>query len=318
MPLPSTYRRIAVGKLAIRNIANTPDHAPDFVIEDLISALNDRIARNDIHRYYLTDSRLMWCNRMAEDSHYYHLILEVGNKNVTGVSYLNFNTKVTRDIDKDDNEGSHYSSHILIKMDQDNAGHHLILIENVPGISISSVTSHLNWACRDARYNKEVVDNNNPIPYRPIFEIYGYQSKTIGEALEHGTLKDVELIGRRVNYDDGLDEDPIIEEVAQELRLTVNRNIGRDDAQQFFARLVENIRRHFREDDGAQVFVRIKTGDGQIKRTQVDYDGDEILEQMFVQNEVVSGFDPPLTQRHEAFRQDMIKKMIEVARRVDG
>ena len=144
MPLPSTYRRIAVGKLAIRNIASAPEHAPNFMIEDLIDALNDRISRDDIHRYYSTDSRLMRCSQSTEDDQYYYLILEAGNKNVTGVSYLNFNTKETRDIDKDDNEGSHYDSHILIKKEKDEFSHHLILIENVPGISISSVKNHLN------------------------------------------------------------------------------------------------------------------------------------------------------------------------------
>ena len=148
--------------------------------------------------------------------------------------------------------------------------------------------------------------------------IDGYQSKTIGEALEHGTLKDVELIGKRLNYEDGLDEDPIIEEVNQELRVTVNRSVSQDDARGFFARLRETIRSHFRPDADMQVFVRIKTEDGQVKRTQVDYDNDEILEQMFVQNEIVTGFNPPLAQRHEVFRQDMIQKMIDIAIGLDG
>ena len=68
--------------------------------------------------------------------------------------------------------------------------------------------------------------------------------------------------------------------------------------------------------DDTQIFVRIKADNGQIKRTEVHHNGDEILEQAFVQNEIVNDFDPPLTQRYEAFRQDMIQKMLEVANNV--
>lgn len=43
MALPSNFRWIVVGKLAIRNRANAPHYAPDFVIGDLINALSDKI-----------------------------------------------------------------------------------------------------------------------------------------------------------------------------------------------------------------------------------------------------------------------------------
>ena len=69
-------------------------------------------------------------------------------------------------------------------------------------------------------------------------------------------------------------------------------------------------------EDDTQIFVRIKVANGQIKRTEVHHNGDEILEQAFVQNEIVSEFDPPLTQRYEDFRRDMIQKMVEVANNV--
>ncbi|MDO6575487.1 hypothetical protein, partial [Staphylococcus pasteuri_A] len=82
---------------------------PDFVIGDLITALNDRIARDDVHRPYSKNSRLMWCTDLAEDDHYYRLILQVGDKNVSGVTFLHFETLETRDIEKDEDEGGHYA-----------------------------------------------------------------------------------------------------------------------------------------------------------------------------------------------------------------
>ena len=318
MPLPSKFRRIIVGKLTIRNIDNAPDTAQSFVIQDLIDALEDRIIRQDLYRSYSNDSRLMWCSRSEANDRYYHLMLEVGNKDVTGVSFLDFNTKSTRDINKTDNEGSHFDSHILIKRQCDDHGRHLILIESVPGISLTSVRDHIIWVCRNSRYEKVADDNGNPKRYRPIFEIDGYQSKTIREALQQGTLQDIELIGLRENHEDGLDEDPIIEQVFQEFRLTVNRRLNQPEAELFFTRLGQMLNDLAGPNLTAQTFVRIKAENGQVKRTEIDPNRDDVLEQMFVQNEIVSGFDPPLEQRHEAFRQDMLDRMAGIAITVDG
>lgn len=312
MPLPTSFRRIIVGKLTIRNIDNAPDTAQNFVIGDLIDALEDRINRHNFYRSYINESRLMWCSQSERMDQYFCLMLEVGNKDVTGVSFLDFDTKSTRDINKYDNEGSHYDSHILIKRESDEYDRHLILIESVPGVSLSSVRDHLTWVFRSPRYERVADD----VRYRPIFAIDGHQSKTIRDALQRGTLQDIELIAPRANNVDGLDEDPIIEQVTNEFRLTVNRRLSQHAAQQFFSRLYRWAIN--RPDVAAQAFVRIKGENGQVKRTEIDPNRDDILEQMFVQNEVVSGFDPPLEQRHNTIRQDMVDRMAEIAMMVGG
>ncbi|MBO0332607.1 hypothetical protein J0X12_03215 [Sneathiella sp. CAU 1612] len=317
MALPSNYRWIAVGNLAIRNRANAPHYAPAFVIGDLIAALTDRIAREDVYRPYSKSSRLMWCADLAEDNDYYRLILQVGDKNVSGVSFLHFETLETRDIEKDEDEGGHYAAHILIKKTADHLGRHLILIEKVPGIYLSSVKDHFAWVCKSALYEKEAQDDDGDTKrFRPVFEIDGHQSKTIREALRTGTLQDVEFIGHEENHGDGLDEDPIVEEVVHEARWEVKKRVTEDQAQTIFGRVGDFLGRFRDGADDTQIFVRIKAANGQIKRTEVHHNGDEILEQTFVQNEIVSEFDPPLTQRYEAFRQDMIQKMIDIANNV--
>ena len=319
MAVPSNYRWIVVGNLAIRNRANAPHYAPVFVLGDLIEALTDRIARNDVHRPYAKSSRLMWCADLAENDDYYKLILQVGDKNVTGVSFLHFETKETRDIEKDDDEGGHYAAHVLIKKAADQFGRHLILIEKVPGIYLSSVKDHLAWVCKSALYEKEAQDDDGETKrFRPVFEIDGHQSKTIREALRTGTLQDIEFISHEENHEDGLDEEPIVEEVVHEARWEVKKRVTEDQARTIFGR-IGGFLGSFRGGAGdTQIFVRIKADNGQIKRTEVHHNGDEILEQAFVQNEVVNEFDPPLTQRYETFRQDMIEKMIAVADAVGG
>lgn len=314
MALPSNYRWIVVGKLAIRNRANAPHYAPDFVIGDLIAALNDRIAREDMHRPYAKESRLMWCADLAEDDQYYRLILQVGDKNVSGVSFLHFATMQTRDIEKDEDEGGHYAAHILIRKVSDQHGRHLILIEKVPGIHLSSVKDHLAWVCKNHLYEKEAQDDNgNSKRFRPVFEIDGHQSRTIREALRTGTLQDIEFISHEENHEDGLDEDPIIEEVVHEAKWQVKKRVTEDQARTVFGRIGDFLGSFRGGADDTQIFVRIKADNGQIKRTEVHHNGDEIFEQAFIQNEIVSEFDPPLPQRYEAFRQDMIQKMLEVA-----
>ena len=317
MAVPSNYRWIVVGKLVIRNRANAPHYAPNFVIDDLIAALRDRIDRGDVHRPYSKNSRLMWCGDLEEDGHYYRMIFQVGDKNVTGVSFLDFVTKQTRDIEKAEEEGGHYAAHIIIQKTADQYGRHLILFEKVPGIHLSSVKDHLAWVMKSPLYEKEVRDDDgNPKRFHPVFEIDGHQSRTIREALRTGTLQDIEFISHEENHGDGLDEDPIVEEVVHEARWQVKKRVTEDQARSIFGRIGDFLGDFRGGVDDTQIFVRIKADNGQIKRTEVHHNGEEILEQAFVQNEIVSDFDPPLTQRYEAFRQDMIAKMLEVAENV--
>ena len=314
MALPLNYRWIVVGKLSIRNRKNAPDYAPDFNVSDLMGAMADRIARNDIHRSYNNDSRLMWCSRMGEEEDYHKILIEVGDKNISGFSLLNFGTLQTRDIEKDEEEGSHYSAHILIGKTSDQYGRYLILIEKVPGISISSIKSHMTWACNNQLYEKEVEDEDgNKRWFRPFFEIDGHQSKTIRDALRTGVLQDIEFMSHEENHGDGLDEDPIVSEEVYEARWSIKKRVTEDQALTVFEKAGNFIRDFQRGEEVPKVFVRIKSENGQIRRTEVEHNGNEILEQAFIQNEIVSDFERPLTQRYEVLRDDMVIKMIEIA-----
>ncbi|WP_143103468.1 hypothetical protein [Albimonas pacifica] len=317
MALPSNYRWVVVGKLAIRNRAKSPSYAPNFNLVDLINAMKDRKDRGDHYRMYSRNSKIMWCENVDKSNDYYKLIIQLGDKNVTGVSFLHFDTKKTRDISKELNEGSHYAAHVLIKKSPDKTGRHLILIEKVPGLHLSSVKDHLTWIFKNPLYEKSAKDDDGKDKsFRPVFEIEGHQSKTIREALRTGVLQDIEFISYEENHDDGLDEDPIIEDVVHEARWEVKKKVTEDQAKTVFTKVGDFFKK-FRDGDGErQIFVRIKADNGQIRRTEVHHNGDEILEQAFVQNEIVSDFDPPLPPRYEDFRQDMIRKMVEVAKNV--
>ncbi|SIR09402.1 hypothetical protein SAMN05421641_12443 [Paracoccus thiocyanatus] len=319
MALPLDYRWVLVGRMAMRNRANAPHFAPRFEVGDVISALRDRLGRQASHRPYANNSRLMWCSDVIENADYYVVMLQVGDKNVSGVSYVDFQTLNTRDIDKADEEGSHFSSHVLIGRTPDQQGRYPVLIEKVPGVHLASVKDHLGWACREPRYAKEVEDGEGNVrAFNPVFEIDGYQSKTIREALRTGTLQDVQFISHEENHEDGLDEDPLVQDVVHQAHWQIKRRVTEDQARTVFGRIGGFIRDFRGGVDTTQVFVRIKAENGQIRATEVSPVGDEILEQAFVQNEVVRNFDRPLTQRYNEFRNDMIQKMSDLARNLGG
>jgi hypothetical protein len=318
MPISKIYRWVVIGNLAIRNRKNAPHFAPEFSLADLYSAVETRINNNLTDRSYGKGSRLMWCSRISQDNEFVRLILEVGDKDVSGVSFVNFETRASRDVDKEEDEGGHYSSHILIRRQPDEHGCHLILIEKVPGIQISSVKDHMAWICNDPAFTKEVQDDDGKSKsFRAIFEINGHQSKTIREALQTGILQDIEFVSQEEIHPDGLDEDGIVQEIIHEAKWQVKRRVTEEQARSLFDRIGNFVRDFQGGQDHTHVFVRIKADNSQIKRSEIAQNADEILEQAFVLNEIITDFEIPLNSRHDDFRDDIIQKMMSLAANVE-
>jgi len=184
----------------------------------------------------------------------------------------------------------------------------------VPGIYLSSVGEHFNWICKHSDYEKEVVDDNvHAKRSRPIFKIDGYQSRTIRDALRTGTLQDIEFVSHEEDYPDGLDEVSIVREIIHETQWNIKRKVTEDEARSLFGRLRNFVKTLKGGREHTKIFIRIKTDSGQIKRSEIEHDGDGILEQAFVQNEMVSDFEQPLPQKYDCIRQDMIEKMLVLA-----
>ena len=315
MALSENYRWIIVGEVTIGNRANAPLYAPKFVIQDLIDAVTDRIKKGDAVRAYFNKSRLMWCTKITEDASYYKLILECGDKNVSDFAFVHFQTLVSRDSKKKEDEGGHYASHVLIKKAVDRYNRHLILIERVPGISLSSVKAYLSWACTEEYCEKPARDAKGKLKiFIPHIAIDGHQSRTIREALRNGTLHDIKFVGYKEDHE--LDEDPNIKEVVHQTTWEVQRHITEGQARKIFNRFAKTLEGFTRSEEYPQIFLRIKAENGQLKQTEVPHNGDEILEQAFVQNEIVQGFDEPLPQRYLEFRQDMIEKMQNLTKKL--
>jgi len=316
MALSSQYRWVVVGSLLMRNRKNSPYYAPNFTLDDLVRAMENRLQTDQFLRTYAKETRVMWCSSIDKDSHSVRFIIHTGDKNIAGISFLNFKTMESRDIDKEDNEGSHYSAHVIIQRNPILQGHHLILIEKVPGIYLFSVKDHFTWICNHPNYEKEGVDNDGTVKrFHSIFEIDGHQSRTVRDALKTGSLQDIQFISHEETYPDGLDEESVIREIVHKAQWDIKRKVTEDEARIVFGRVKNFLKKEKADRDHTKMFIRIKADNGQIKTSEIEYDGDEILEQAFVQNEMISDFEQPLTQRYKDIRQDVIGKMQAIAKK---
>lgn len=319
MALPTDYRWISVGKIKIQNRGHSPAGAPQHNLNDLISRLNTVQGSQEGKRVYQKDTRLMWCSPVVESDEYYSLLIQVGNRDVADSAWIDFDTEKTRNGGKKDTEGAHYCAHVLIKKQSDALGRHLLLSEKVPGINFTSLKAHFNWILSGATPKVFKVEGEDK-SYRGKSEIDGFQSKTLQQAMTSGTILDLQLVGHEAQ-EQGQDEADLIRETSRQVKLDVRRQVDADGARRLVHLGLDRLRGwEDVEDDSKELLVRLKSNDGQVKTVEVPVgDGDleddtnEALENAFMLNEKVSGFETPLTQYYSEIRQDMFEKLIQKA-----
>lgn len=319
MALPSNYRWIALGNLIVRKERRASPAAPETTLEEVVDVAKQRVSEGTQYREYSNQSRLMWFGSFAEHDDYHLFLAENGDKNTSGVSFIDFDTLTSRDVHKEENEGGHFTGHIAIAKRPTATGGHLILVERVPGIYLGSIKNHFAWICGDERLQKKYRDEGGKDKVaRAVFEIDGHQSSTIRDALQTGTLQDIQFIQSVEDHDDGLDEDQIIKDIVHQAKWDVKQRVSEEQATGVFNKMRTFFRDKFRKGDGeAHMFVRIKTSAGQIKRTEISDDEESVLEHAFVHNEVINQFDEPLAQRHDGLRDDVMEKILAIPGKLD-
>jgi hypothetical protein len=318
MALPITHRWIAVGNVILRNAKRAAGNAPTTTIDEIFAVAKDLLANsNQLRGYGQNKSRVMWLSNIEERNGFYWFLAEVGDQNVTDFAYLNFQTLKSRDVKKRANEGGHYTAHVAIsKAPLTKTSGHLLLAEKVPGVHLASLKDHLTWLTNDPRLSKLYKDDKGQDRISaPVFEVDGYESGTIGDALRGGTLQDIEFVQLVERHEDGLDEDSVVRQSLHEARWDVKQKVSVEQAKTVFSKARTFLHRKFRHKPNAdaKMFIRIKTAEGQIRRTEVDESDENVLGQAFIRNEIVKDFDTALAQRHDGLRDDMIGKMAAIA-----
>lgn len=267
----------------------------------------------------------MWCGPIAEDADFFSILVHVGDKNISDVAFVDFNTGASRETGKLDSEGGHFCSHVLLKKTPDAFGRHLIMAEKVPGIHFASLKSHFNWALQHPNAVKTMILNGEPRPYKGTTEIDGYQSKTVMQAMTSGTVLDVQFVGHQA-LTGGLDEAAIIREKVNEVKWGIGRQLNAEETSSLIRRGIDFLRGWDDVEEGSkELLVRVKSESGQIKTASVNAnDGtvddatEDALGSAFQLNELINGFDAPLTQRYADIRQDVIEKMNAKANNLPG
>lgn len=325
MALPTTYRWVSIGKLKIRNQAAAPAEAPRFALADLIRALRGVEAQPRGVRSFQNNDRRMWCAPIGEDDDYFFILVQAGDKNVSDVAFIDFETFSSRDGGKLESEGGHFCGHVIIKKVPDAVGKHLVLVEKVPSIHFSSLKAHFNWILSNHAEVKRFEVDGSVKQYRGTTEIEGYQSKTLRQAMTTGTVQEIEFIGNQ-RLDEGVDEEDQIQETVHEVHWKVRRRLDGAGAQRLVTRAF-NFMRGWEdvERDSTQLLVRIKAENGQVKTAEVTASAAEVeaatqeaLENAFYLNEIINRFDAPLTQRYDALRADVLGRLKERAENIEA
>ncbi|GAB0149658.1 hypothetical protein McPS_23980 [Marichromatium sp. PS1] len=133
----------------------------------------------------------------------------------------------------------------------------------------------------------------------------------------HYRLEDIEFVGYK-SESGGLDEDNFITKEVYKTRFMVGRSVDEDQAKNVFRRAFAQAGNFFGDVDSGKFFVRIKSPDGAVKRAELEGGEEVMLEQAFIQSELIEGFDCSLTSRCDDFRFDVIDKMIDLTASLSG
>ena len=312
MALSRESRWVVVGSLEIRPHQKAPsDFIQSYTVSDLAGALREMMT-DDPRWYSKNNNRAMWCSHVRAGAGYYLFLFHVANSNAADVAFYNRDTRQPRYIERLPAESDLYSSHVLVWREPDNMGRHLVLIEKVPGVYLATVKAHFGWA----RDNTQT--EHQPQTHLPVFELDGRQSTTVGEALTTGTLKDIEFVRVETQYNDGIDEESSgIAESTHSVSLKPKEDASRGQIHGILSRIRSFKDKYFEAGSETQTYIRIKTDDGQIKRSEIhNTERQAVLAEAFVQNEKLSGFEFDLKTTYTEPSSEMSTKLADLGNRL--
>ena len=302
MSLQSSFRRVLITEIVVRNESKKADlDLPLFSFEDIKNRIQNRVnSRNTTYPYANETKKIGIEKTDFKDNKYLCLLIKLGDKNIPNPVFENFLTEERRDITKKENEGNLVSAHIVIKSDRNKErDSHIMLIEQVPGLSISMLQLYFRYLFNDELYHKSHEGNT----YRCLFDIIGYKGTTIENALEDGELKDIEFIHHESQFI-GFDEANTIKKIKTKITITLNDVNAKNS---MFNKLISHYKKHPTD----RMFVKIKSND-QTQTSEVDIENPDILSQYLIKNEVIKGFSKPLPQAYKNINTEVISKIINL------
>ena len=294
----------------------SPKGAPYVNIRDLASLLINRVKSGKSHKYY-ADGTIVYRIRQAyiKDERYLVMLITRGDKNTANPNFEHLKTGALRPILKNEEEGESSAAHMVIDLKELKPEKPLntVFLERVPGLSPSKIKMFLTHEIKQV-FKETCTLNGKERNYSAILELDGHISHTLGGALKDGTLKNVSLIEHKKKQD-GHDEHDYISEKNYRVDMKMKPDLTNDNA----IKALKNIYEDWKTSDTNKydkMVVRIKTPQGNTKETKVELNDntEDFLATAFYHQEIINGFSPPLEASRTSIRNDVVVKMIGLAK----
>jgi len=290
-----------------------PSDAPYLDIKTLGQHLLARVQSKQSCKLYDKGTVLYTIRDMKTyQDRYLGMLISCGDKNSSDPCFENFDNGAIEPVKKKDNQGGSHAGHIVIDTTQKLADKpiHNMVLEKVPGLYPSKIQMFLRHEIKAALDGKfDYTDaSGKKKEYTTTMEIDGNSSHTVREALQHGRLKNVSLVGHKVKQD-GHDEESYVAEETQQMGMKMLPGIKSDKAIGFVQAEL-NKWRNTANNVYDTMIIRIETAQGVTKQATLDFDHTNPLEDAFYHQEQITDFDPPLADSIEKLRDDVIMKMI--------
>lgn len=229
-------------------------------------------------------------------------------------------TRKSRSFNRKDGEAPTVSLHMVVSFTPTGktGDCYSAFIENIPGIGRGAIIQYLielfkqNFsgtfiptAPKDKKGKQGKAKTIKPRAYRAYPEILGHSSSTLKSALTGGaTFEEIRLIKYKETPTQ-LGESPDIESEEHSVTLKMKPDFSGKDA---LTRLVKTVESYKSTYDDAK--VKITPTSGRSKVTSIDIHSQNITEQFFIYQEIVTGFKPVLAVCEDEIREDLVKKMI--------
>lgn len=290
-----------------------PADAPYLDIKTLEKELFTRVQAKLSYKLYDKETVLYRIRDIKTyQNRYLGMLISCGDKNSSDPCFENFDNGTIEPVKKKDNQGGSHAGHIVIDTQSKITDKPIydIVLEKVPGLYPSKVQMFLRHeikAALEGKFDYKDVSGKKK-QYTTTIEIDGNSSHTIREALQHGRLKHVSLVGHKAKQD-GHDEESYVAEEIQQIGMKMLPGIKSDKAIGFVEKEF-NKWRNIENADYDTMIIRVETAQGVTKQATLDFEHTNPLEDAFYHQEQIADFDPPLADSIEKLRDDVIMKMI--------
>ncbi len=293
----------------------SPEDAPYTPLDDLMHSLKLKCEEEDCVKLINKETAAIRLKEILIDDKkkVAVLLFQYSDTEIADPAFANLETGKLRLEPKLEGEGVAISAHMAISLEKEQkgkintgAGTYLTLLEEVPGISRGKIASFLTFKLREVATDKYTTDEGKEKTYRPLWEMEGYLSETIANALEKGYLLGFELRDYRI-VEEGLDEDEHIEIDSHTLKIKARHKPSGDVAEE----IIRKVSKWGKKKGYPNMVVRYKRNEGREKSINASTAREDATEAVFAKFEKIT-ISSPLPQCIEKIDDLIAKKMIKL------